>query len=79
MLTIQEAMRKAREAAGYTQKGLSCAAGLWKNAVCTYESGMSAPGLYAIIALADTLGISIDEYVGHQIKKVGRRKYGPQL
>jgi transcriptional regulator with XRE-family HTH domain len=72
VLTTGQAMRLAREIAGYSQRGLSQAAGLSKNMVGMYEADRTQPSLYALISLADVLGISIDEYIGHQIKKKGR-------
>ena len=76
-LTTGEAMRQARLENGLTQGQLSAAAGLGRNAVNTYETGAVVPGLYAVIALADVLGISIDEYVGHTIKNNNARGEGP--
>ena len=72
MLTTGQAMRLAREKVGYTQRGLSLAAGLSKNMVNEYEADRMQPSLYSLISLADVLGISIDEYIGHQIKNKGR-------
>lgn len=72
-LTTGEAMRQARESYGISQERLSKAAGLGRNAVNTYETDSSVPSIYAVIALADVLGISIDEYVGHTIKNNNAR------
>lgn len=76
MLTTGQAMQLAREAAGYSRRELSLAAGLSKNMVGAYESDRTQPSLYALISLADVLGISIDEYIGHQVKKKGRFSRG---
>jgi transcriptional regulator with XRE-family HTH domain len=68
MIPIHEAMRKAREAKGLTCCKLAKISGVDKCGLSKYEKGENAPGLFNLIALADALGISIDEYVGHEVK-----------
>lgn len=65
---MHEAMRAARMEAGLTQKQLAETAGVHQNVISTYEKGKCAPSLYNIAALADALGLTIDEYVGHRVK-----------
>ena len=69
MIPIHEAMRKAREAKGLTRYGLACRSGLNKRVIAKYELGERIPGCLNLIVLADALGISISEYVGHEVKK----------
>lgn len=65
---IHEAMREAREDAGMTREFLSRIARVPKTTLGSYETGAVTPSLYNIIALADALGLTIDEYVGHRVK-----------
>lgn len=69
MILIHEAMRKAREVKGITRYKLARKAGVDPRSLQVYEAGESYPKLFNLIALADALGISLDEYVGHEIKK----------
>ena len=73
MILIHETMTKAREAKGLTQYNLAKIAGVNPRSLIGYEAGENAPGLFNLIALADALGISIDEYVGHEVKTDERR------
>lgn len=68
MIPIHEAMRKAREAKGLTRCKLAKSAGVDQHSLIGYETGENAPGLFNLIALADVLGLSLDEYVGHEVK-----------
>ena len=68
MIPIHEAMTKARENKGLTRYMLAKLAKVDKCSLGGYERGENAPGLFNLIALADALGISIDEYVGHEAK-----------
>lgn len=69
MMTTGEAMRAARKDAGLSQRKLAEAAGVRKNAICQYENDQHAPSLFAVIALADALGLTVDEYIGHRVKR----------
>lgn len=68
MIPIHEAMRKAREAKGLTRYKLAESAGVNQHSLVGYETGENAPGIFNLIALADALGLSLDEYVGHEVK-----------
>lgn len=64
------AMMRARLNAGMTQKALAEAAGISKTALFNWEHDIAAPTLSGAELVADVLGISLDEYVGHRcIKK----------
>ena len=73
---ITESMIKAREKSGLSRKELSEASGLHIGLIYMYESGRSTPGLYNLIAMADALGVSIDEYIGRgaEIRKARNGK-----
>lgn len=74
--TIGEAMRAARCEAGIRQNKLAECSGVKAGLISDYERGMRYPTLLTLISLADTLGISIDEYIGHTPpKKPKGRKY----
>jgi DNA-binding XRE family transcriptional regulator len=65
-MTIGESMRKARKDAGMTLNELAEKSGWRSRQISTWERDRYQPRLNAVIDLADTLGISIDEYVGHK-------------
>lgn len=64
MITIGEAMRKARVSRGITQKQLSKLSGVNHLSISKYECGDRVPGLLTAWSIADALGMSIDTLVG---------------
>ena len=62
--TIGEAMLAARLEAGIRQNKLAECSGVSQGRISDYERGMRYPTIFALIDLADALGISIDEYIG---------------
>ena len=64
-MTVGEAMRAAREEAGLTQGALAAITGISPTSLNQYENDKYLPRIDTAEMLADTLGISIDEYVGH--------------
>lgn len=64
MKAIHESMREARENKRMSKAELSRESGVCEASICKYESGLTQPGLYNMIALADSLGISLDTYIG---------------
>ena len=67
-MTIAESMLKARKMVGLSQYELESVSGVNASCISKYESGKSSPSINAVVALADALGISVDEYIGHQVK-----------
>ena len=68
-MTMGEAMREARMKKGMTQIKLSEISGIVRNSICEYEKNKRTPNIVTVEVLADTLGISIDEYIGHEVRK----------
>jgi transcriptional regulator with XRE-family HTH domain len=65
-------MRLSREKKGLTIIQLSNASGIAVNTISSLERNNRYGGwLVTVEILADTLGLSIDEYVGHKV--VGRK------
>ena len=64
-MTVGEAMKQAREKAGLTQNALATITGISPTSLNQYERDKYLPRVDVAEMLADTLGISIDEYVGH--------------
>lgn len=64
-----EYMRRARKRAGLAIKGLAQLANVGRNTVWQIENGKNSPRLDTVIMLADALGISIDEFTGHKIRR----------
>ena len=67
MFEIGYAMRTARMEKGWDRDQLATKSGVPKRTIQSYETGTVAPGLLNLIDLADALGISMDDYVGHKI------------
>lgn len=71
-MTRGEHMRLSREKKGLTIIQLSNASGIAVNTISSLERNNRYGGwLITVEILADTLGLSIDEYVGHKV--VGRK------
>ena len=72
-MTVGEAMRMAREKANYSRKELSKLSGINAYNIGQYELDRNNPRIDVVELLADALGISIDEYIGHEVKAGGKR------
>lgn len=57
-------LRLARQARGFSQQQLAGMAGVSRQAVSAVESGQSDPSLRAALALAEALGMSVEELFG---------------
>lgn len=68
MLTIGEAIKKARVERGYTILDLSRKTGITFQALYRWEKGENYPNVYNLIPIADALNISLDELVGRTVK-----------
>ena len=74
-MTRGETMRKWRERAGLSQCELAELSGISQVTISALEIGRNSGGnLDTIELLADALGLSIDEYVGHEVVKYSERK-----
>ena len=69
MKTIGEHIKEHRRAAGLTLRGLAAISGLSFAQISTYERNERFPNCMSLIALADALGVSIDELIGHEVVK----------
>ena len=68
-------MRMWREKRGLTQLELARLSGICQVTISALEKGRNSGGnLDTIELLADALGLSIDEYVGHEVIKHRERK-----
>lgn len=74
-MTRGEIMRRWREKRGLSQPELAKLSGISQVTISALEIGRNSGGnLDTIELLADALGLSIDEYVGHKIIKYRERK-----
>ena len=74
-MTRGEIMRRWRERAGLSQCELAKLSGISQVTISALEKGRNSGGnLDTIELLADALGLSIDEYVGHEVIKHKERK-----
>ena len=69
-MTIGDYMRRARQKAGLTIIQLSEKSGFNAAVISQIETEKVEPRIYTVIDLADTLGISVDEYIGHKAKEM---------
>ena len=58
-----------REQRDLSQEQLAHATGITQAAISYWESGKRIPNVQACIKLADFYGISVDELIGHEVKK----------
>lgn len=63
-------MWEARVTRGMSRAELAKSAGVGVRTLEYYEAGETEPGITKLIQLANAMGISIDEYIGH--KTVGK-------
>ena len=66
-MTRGEYMRSAREEAGWALIDLAEAAGVSRGNLSYLERDRHAGTIGTIEALADVLGLTIDEYIGHRV------------
>ena len=66
-MTRGEYMRLARKDAGFTLDDLAKASGIYRNTIHLLEKGKSKGNIDTIELLADALGLSVDEYIGHKV------------
>ncbi len=67
--TIGASMRKARKSRGVTMDELSAKSGVAVSTIWRAESDNGYPGVLVLTACADVLGISIDEYIGREVRR----------
>jgi transcriptional regulator with XRE-family HTH domain len=67
--TMGERIKRLRAAAGLTQETLAEAAGVPVWTLRGWEQDRRTPSLEGFIALADGLGVSLDELAGRSVKK----------
>ena len=66
--SLGQAMREARRKRGAHVAELSRRTGVAKNTIWDYERDVGLSQMVNIMALADALGISVDEYIGHEVQ-----------
>ena len=71
-MTRGEYMRRARKTARLSQEALEKLSGVSKHVIGFIERGTTIGSIDVIELLADALGLSIDEYVGHNCVKEKR-------
>lgn len=69
MNTVHQAMRAARLKRGLKQWQLAKLTGMPQSQISNFERGKITPGLFPLIAIADALDISIDEYIGRERRR----------
>ena len=69
MLTIGEAMEKARVDRGFSRQALSYAAHVPVTNIYYWEIGKTFPNITSLIPVADALNVSLDELVGRRCER----------
>lgn len=72
-MTVGQAMRETRKLAGLTQEQLAAKASINRVTLARLESDRHVGRIDVIENLADALGVSIDRYTGHRIKRKNYR------
>lgn len=62
-------LKYQRELNGYTQSALAKATGLKQQMISWWEAGNGLPNIHFCVILADFYGITVDELIGHEVKK----------
>lgn len=75
ILTIGQAMQKARKSKKITQEELAEKTGYCQNVICKWETDKQMPKITSVIDIADALGVSIDELVGRKFKLKPAEKF----
>ena len=73
-MTRGEIMRMWRERAGLSQYELAELSGVTQKTIYALEHDKNNGSVTTVELLADALGLSIDEYVGHKVTKCRERK-----
>lgn len=68
MLTIGQAMKRARKSENLSRNRLCELAGVSYAGLTTWENDKAAPNVLSLMAIADVLKISLDELVGRSNK-----------
>lgn len=63
------AMMRARVKAGMSRDDLAEISGVSLSAISNWERDKNAPSVDVLELVADALGLSIDEYVGHKVRR----------
>lgn len=75
MKEFGKAMRAARKAKRLSMEALAEKSGVAIASIVRYERGEQSPGLFNLVCLADTLGITIEEYIGRENPKNEELKF----
>ena len=67
---------KIRKSQNYTQERLANRVGIAKSTLAHYETGNREPNILTLIKLAQELGVSIDDLVGHEYSWFPNRATG---
>ena len=68
MLSIGQSIKLHRKKAKLTQKELAEKTGYTTETIYKMEYDLCSPKITTVIDIADLLGVSIDELVGHEVK-----------
>lgn len=64
--TFGRRLARLRKTAGYTQRALAAEVGISQRMVAYYEAQTTRPPAQLLTTLADALGLSVDQLLGHR-------------
>lgn len=74
MINVSKNIRHFRNASGLTQEALAEKISVTRQAISSWERGVTRPDINMIIALAENLGVSVEELIYGKVEKVGFEK-----
>lgn len=66
---MKDQIKEWRETKNLSQEELAAKTDISQSAISHWENGKRKPNIEQCILLADFYGISIDELIGHEVKK----------
>lgn len=70
MRSIGEAMRECRQKRGYSASELASLAGVSITSLYHAEQNRHYPGVLFLTSCADVLGVTLDEYIGREVRRI---------
>ena len=68
-MTLGEAMKKARIKHGISVAELAEKTGVTESSIRNWEEDRNVPNVLFVETMADVMGMSIDEYIDHKVRR----------
>jgi transcriptional regulator with XRE-family HTH domain len=73
MASVVPSLAFLRRKAGLSQAALAAAVGVTPMSVSNYEAGRNGPSTRTMVAIAETLGVTVDDLLKQPSKKAPKR------